>query len=325
MFNNANIKRLRMSNRQTTSNLLMIRPVGFKMNEETAVNNYYQKVVSGLSEDNAQTNALKEFDTFVEVLRTNGVHVTVVEDTQDPETPDSIFPNNWISFHHDGSIALYPMYAENRREERREDIFDVLKSEGFEIDRIIDLTAFESADRFLEGTGSMILDRDNHIVYAAVSERTDLDVLNEFCEEFSYRPVTFHAYQTVNDERLLIYHTNVMMCLTENLAIICLASIDDEDERAQVIDSLKTTGKEIIDITEDQVNHFAGNMLALTNQEEEKLLVMSAAARQSLKDEQVQLINKYYNIISSSLDTIEALGGGSARCMMAEVFLPKNK
>lgn len=312
-----------MMSRQTTSSLLMIRPVSFKMNEQTAVNNYYQKVVEGLSPENAQTRAQEEFDGFVEVLRANGIHVTVVEDTQDPETPDSIFPNNWISFHHDGTVALYPMYAENRRDERREDIYDILKVDGFEIARIADFTAFESSKKFLEGTGSMILDRDNHLVYAAVSERTDIEVLNEFCEEFSYKPVVFHAYQTVNEERLLIYHTNVMMCLTEHLGIVCLDCIDDETERANLVASLQSSEKEILEISESQVNHFAGNMLALTNKDGEQLLVMSAAARQSLTDEQIQLINKYYKIVSSSLDTIEALGGGSARCMMAEVFLPK--
>lgn len=300
----------------------MIRPVSFKMNEQTAVNNYYQKYVEGLTEAEAQKNALNEFDTFVTVLRANGINVIVVDDTDDPATPDSIFPNNWISFHHDGTVGLYPMYAENRRQERREDILDLLDAEGFKIERIIDFTLFETENKYLEGTGSMILDRDNHLVYAAISQRTDIEVLNQFCEEFSYQPVLFQSNHSVDGQRLPIYHTNVMMALTENLGIICLDSIDNQEERKKVIESLQATHKEIIDISEEQVNQFAGNMLSLINKDGEKLLVMSEAARNSLTSEQEKIITTQMKIISSSLNTIEALGGGSARCMMAEVFLP---
>jgi len=311
--------------KQITSTILMIRPVSFRMNAETAVNNYYQKVVEGLTSEQAQVQALAEFDNFVDVLRAHDIKVIVVDDTNDPETPDSIFPNNWISFHHDGSIALYPMYAENRRPERRSDIKDILAEQGFSVERIRDFTSFESVAKYLEGTGSMLLDRDNHIVYAAISGRTDEEVLNAFCEEFSYKAVPFRANQTVNGERLPIYHTNVMMCVTDMLAIVCLASIDDADEKAAVVSSFQSTGKQIIDISEEQVNHFAGNMLALTNPQGEKFLVMSAAALQSLNDDQLAIINAHYEIVSSAIDTIEALGGGSARCMMAEIFLPKTQ
>jgi hypothetical protein len=308
--------------KQITSTILMIRPVSFRMNAETAVNNYYQKVIEGLTPEKAQVQALAEFDKFVDVLRAHDVNVIVVDDTQVPETPDSIFPNNWISFHHDGSIALYPMYAENRRAERRSDIKDILADNGFSVERIKDFTSFESVAKYLEGTGSMLLDRDNHIVYAAISGRTDEEVLEAFCVEFGYKAVPFRANQTVNSERLPIYHTNVMMCVTDKLAIVCLDSIDDADERAAVVNSFQATGKQIIDISEDQVNHFAGNMLALTNPEGKKFLVMSAAALQSLNDDQLAIINTHYMIISRHIDTIEALGGGSARCMMAEIFLP---
>jgi hypothetical protein len=311
--------------RQITSSILMIRPVGFSMNTETAVNNYYQQVIDGLSEEQAQKQALNEFDKFVEILRSHEVEVVVVDDTYDPETPDSIFPNNWLSFHHDGTIALYPMYAESRRLERRDDIQDILADSNFSVERVKDFTFFETKKKYLEGTGSMLLDRDNHIVYAALSARTDAEVLDAFCEEFSYKAVSFQANQTVNGERLPIYHTNVMMCLTDVLAIVWLASIDDLDERNVVVSSLESTNKQIIDSSEDQVNQFAGNMLALKNAHDEQFIVMSNAARQSLHDEQLNIINKHYEIISSSLDTIEALGGGSARCMMAEIFLPKNK
>ena len=303
----------------------MIRPVSFSMNAETAVNNYYQQVIDGLTAAKAQENALAEFDRFVEKLRSHEIEVIVVNDTHDSETPDSIFPNNWISFHHDGSIALYPMYAENRRQERRIDIKDILTKHDFTVERVKDFTSFESVAKYLEGTGSMLLDRDNHIVYAAISGRTDEEVLAAFCEEFSYKTVSFRANQTVNGERLPIYHTNVMMCVTDTLAIVCLDSIDDADERAAVVNSFTSTGKQIIDISEDQVNHFAGNMLALTNPKREKFLVMSAAALESLNDDQLAIINEHYEIIASAIDTIEALGGGSARCMMAEIFLPKTK
>lgn len=311
--------------RQVASCILMIRPVSFKMNTETAVNNYYQKVIDGLTPEKAQEKALLEFDTYANKLRESGIEVIVVEDTQDPETPDSIFPNNWISFHHDGTIALYPMFAENRRLERREDIRDLLRDSGFEVEQVKDFTEFEHQGKNLEGTGSMLLDRDNHIVYSAISDRTDTDVLDVFCEEFSYTPVTFSANQTVKGTRLPIYHTNVMMCLTDKLAVVCLDCIDDTTEKATIINSLKKTGKEIIEISEDQVNRFAGNMLAVKNKDNEEFLVMSAAAHQSLSDAQIKSIESNYKIIFSSLDTIEALGGGSARCMMAEVFLPKTK
>ena len=313
-----------MENKQSTDTLMMIRPVQFRFNEQTAVNNYYQKAIEGLSASEIQLKAAEEFDHFVEKLRSKKINVIVVEDTPDPSTPDSIFPNNWISYHSDGRVGLYPMYAENRRLERRPDILEKLQSkEGLKITEIIDFSKFEKESLFLEGTGSMILDRPNKIVYAAISLRTDEKVLDEFCDKFAYKAVKFVANQTVNGERLPIYHTNVMMCVADDLAILCTDSIDDEAERKAVIESLDRTGKEVIEISEDQKHHFAGNMLQVNGTDGKPYLVMSAAAHQSLNEEQIKRIEKYCEILSSSLDTIEALGGGSARCMMAEVFLPK--
>ncbi len=324
MFYHAHNPRLAMS-RQLTDSVLMIRPVRFTLNPETAVNNYYQQVIDGLGPAEAQTRALAEFDEFAARLRQHGLNVLVVNDTPDPETPDSIFPNNWLSFHHDGTMALYPMFAENRRLERREDMQAIITRQGFVVERIKDFTFFEKEGKFLEGTGSMILDRDNHVVYAAISPRTNPEVLLSFCEAFSYRAVTFQANQTVGGERLPIYHTNVMMCLTDKLAVVCLDSIDDAGERQALQGSLTATGKEIIEITEAQVGHFAGNMLALTNNRGVPHMIMSAAALHSLSAGQKKAIEAHYTIIASPLDTIEALGGGSARCMLAEIFLPKNK
>jgi len=309
--------------KQLTSSILMIRPVGFKLNKETAVNNYYQHVIDGLTEAHAQEQAVGEFDEFVEKLRSRAINVIVVNDTSESDTPDSIFPNNWLSFHDDGTIVLYPMYAENRRLERRTDIKEILAGNNFLVEQVKDFTSFEASGKYLEGTGSMLLDRDNHIVYAALSERTDKEVLDAFCREFSYKAVSFRAYQTVNNERLPIYHTNVMMCLTDKLAIIGLSSIDDDNEREVLVSTVLSTGKQIIDISEAQIEHFAGNMLGLKNSDDKKFIIMSAAALQSLNQEQIVIIEEHYEIIASSLDTIEALGGGSARCMMAEIFLPK--
>ena len=309
--------------KQTTNSILMIRPVAFRMNEQTAVNNYYQKVLDGLLPATVNAKAQQEFDTFVEKLRAVGVDVTVVDDTLDPDTPDSIFPNNWISFHQNGDVALYPMFAENRRHERREEILDLLEEKGFEINNIVDYTSAEEDGFFLEGTGSLLLDRANSKAYCALSPRADEELFIEFCEDFDYAPVIFEAFQTVGSERKLIYHTNVMMCLGETFAVICLDCIDDKKERKMVRDNLKENNKEVITISEDQVNNFAGNMLEVRGADDKRYLIMSAAAHQSLTAKQIEKLEKHAEILSSSLDTIEACGGGSARCMMAEIFLPR--
>lgn len=308
---------------QTTNTILMIRPVQFRMNEQTAVNNYYQQKIEGLTPENANQKAQQEFDGFVERLRSVGVNVIVVDDTKDSDTPDSIFPNNWISFHENAEVVLYPMFAENRRLERREDILDIVEENGFVIDEINDYTSAEQDNIFLEGTGSMILDRENAKVYAALSPRADEELIIEFCEDKDMQPVIFEAYQTVEGERLAIYHTNVMMSVAETFAILCADCIDDKQERKLVINNLKEDGKEVILITEEQVERFAGNMLQIAGKDGQLYMVMSTQAFESLTDDQVKTIEKHCAILHAPLYTIEACGGGSARCMLAEVFLPK--
>jgi len=303
---------------QTTDTVLMIEPIAFGFNEQTAVNNYFQVQQEG----NVQEKALQEFHSFVEKLRSKGINVITIKDTIKPKTPDSIFPNNWVSFHQDGKVVLYPMFAENRRLERREDIINQIK-EQFDVTDIIDYSKIEKEDKYLEGTGSMIFDHDNKIAYGSVSLRLDEKLFRKFCADFGFTPVVFHSYQTAGEERLPIYHTNVMMCVADKFVVICLDCIDDESERQNVIDSIKNSGKELIEISEDQMQNFAGNMLQVQNENGEKFLVMSQSAYKSLKPEQVSAIEKYSEIIYSDLETIETNGGGSARCMLAEVFLPK--
>ena len=307
---------------QCTDTILMIRPASFGYNAQTAVNNYYQKTVEMTAE--LQQQALFEFDAMVGKLVSKSIDVIVVEDTIEPETPDAIFPNNWLSLHRDGIAVLYPMYAENRRLERRKDVLELLENlHGFIIDEIRDYSPNEEDKMYLEGTGSMVLDRTNKIAYASMSERTDPQVLDKVCEDLGFRIVSFHANQTVEEQRLPIYHTNVMMCVGEGFAVVCLDAIDDVDERQEVIASLEETDKEIIEISEDQVSQFAGNMLQVRSRLGSKYLVMSTSAFNSLDQTQKQKISNYAEIIHSPIDTIESLGGGSARCMMAEVFLPK--
>ena len=310
---------------QTTNSILMIRPVAFRMNEQTAVNNYYQKELGNLLPATVNAKAQEEFDAFVKKLRAVGVNVIVVDDTIETDTPDSIFPNNWISFYENGDVVLYPLFAENRREERREDILDVLEDNGFVINEIMDYTSAEEDGFYLEGTGSIVLDRENGKAYCALSPRADEELFIEFCEDFEFYPVLFEAFQTVNDERKLIYHTNVMMCIGETFAVICADCIDDKKERKMVLDSLRGDEKEVILITEAQVNNFAGNMLEVIGADERRYLVMSTSAYQSLTKKQIAQLEEHVTILSSSLDTIEACGGGSARCMMAEIFLPREQ
>lgn len=308
--------------RQTTNTVLMIRPVAFRMNEQTIENNYYQKVLENTTPETVNFKAIQEFDALVEKLKNVGVNVIIVQDTKETDTPDSIFPNNWISFHETGDVALYPMFAENRRLERREDILDLLEDEGFEITEVMDYTSAEEDNVFLEGTGSLILDREFNKAYCAISPRSDEELMIEFCEDFDMSPILFEAFQTVDGERKPIYHTNVMMSIAETFAILCPDAIDDKSERKMVLENLKADGKEVIFITEDQVNHFAGNMLQVRGANDKRYLVMSSSAFNSLTQVQIDKIEKHCEILHSNLDTIEACGGGSARCMMAEVFLP---
>ncbi|MEE9363261.1 MAG: arginine deiminase-related protein [Cellulophaga sp.] len=309
---------------QITNTILMIRPVNFRMNEQTAVNNYFQEELD-LDAKAVNTLAQEEFDAFVIALRSKGVNVIVEEDTVEPNTPDSIFPNNWISFHADGAIGLYPMFAENRRNERREEILDNLEKQGYIITQTVDYSSAEDEGVFLEGTGSILLDRVNRKAYCALSERADEELFIEFCEDFEYTPVIFKANQTEDGKRMAIYHTNVMMCMAEEFSVICLDTIDDKKERKNVVNHLKQDNKKIITITEVQMYHFAGNMLQVLGADDKRFLVMSTAAYTILTPAQIKSFEKYGEIIHSSLKTIETCGGGSARCMMAEVFLPKEK
>jgi hypothetical protein len=298
---------------QNTNKILMIRPVGFTYNAETAGNNLFQ--IAG-NADNAQEKALEEFDAFVDLLRKNNINVAVINDTPEPHTPDSIFPNNWISFHENNTAVLYPMYAENRRAERKQHVKDFI-GKNFNKNNLVDFSGFEKENLFLEGTGSMVLDRENKIAYACISPRTNKKVLDIFCDKMNYTACTFEA----NDESgHQIYHTNVMMCVADKFVVICLDSISNEEEKLQFIKTIKQTSKEIIAISLKQMNSFAGNMLQLKNAKGEKILVMSQQAFQSLNRLQIAALEKYNRLIYSDLKIIETNGGGSARCMIAEVF-----
>lgn len=306
---------------QITDSIFMVRPVQFYRNEQTAVNNYFQQEAGDITRTQIQKHALEEFDLFVDKLRLNKVHVEIFEDTRSSETPDSIFPNNWLTMHDDGLIMTYPMFAENRRKERRPDIIDQLKTEFF-VDHIYSFADWEKQGKFLEGTGSLILDRPNKVAYAALSERTSVEVLDEFCRLTHYTAITFQAMQTVDEERLPIYHTNVMMSVGENFAVVCLDCIDDPVERAKVEFNLNKTGKEIIAISEEQVKNFAGNILMVRNANGKPIIVMSQAAHSSYTGRQLKLLENHGEILSSPIPTIEKYGGGGVRCMMAEIFLP---
>ena len=300
-----------------TGKILMVRPICFGYNEETAVNNHYQKN-SNKSDYEIQKNALIEFDNMVEKLRNTGIEVKILQDTKIPYTPDSIFPNNWFSTHSNNITILYPMFAKNRRLERREDLYDFF--ENAQELKILDYSNLENENIFLEGTGSLVLDRKNKKAYCSLSERANEKLLDIFCEDMGYKKMVFQSYQTINSERKLIYHTNVMMAIAENYAIICADAIDDISERENILKELKNDGKEIIYISEKQVENFLGNAIELKNKEGRSILVMSLRAFKSLELEQKNIIEKYSEILSVDVSTIEDHGGGSARCMIAELF-----
>ena len=309
--------------KQITDTVLMIRPVRFRTNEETIVNNYFQKGIN-ITQEEINRKAQQEFDTLVQKLREVGVHVIQVEDIYEQDTPDSIFPNNWISFHNNGDVAIYPMFAENRRRERREDILDIVEEAGFEIENVFDYTEAEDEGIFLEGTGVMVLDRIHRKAYCALSPRASEELFIEFCEDFEYTPVIFRAFQKTDGELKPIYHTNVMMALGRTFAIVCLDTIEDKKERKNVLNHLKEDKKEIITISREQVDYYAGNMLEVKGKEH-SYLVMSQTAYESLTPQQIEAIERHTQILYSDLSTIEICGGGSARCMLAEVFLPHSK
>ena len=298
---------------QTTAKLLMVRPANFAFNEQTAENNYFQQ-----KSDQTQVaeKALAEFDALVKLLKANDVDVVVVQDTPEPWTPDSIFPNNWFSSHFGGELVLYPIYAENRRLERKEHVLNLLKR-GFNHNKVVDLTHWEEEGEFLEGTGSMILDRRKHIAYCCRSPRTSEKVLSEFCSVMNYQPIVFDAFDKNGNQ---IYHTNVIMNIGMQVAVICLESIKDENDRKKIVSHLTSTGKIIVDISLEQVDSFVGNMLEVRSRNGTPITVMSSAAHNALTYEQENTISTFSKIISSDLQTIEKNGGGSARCMIAEIF-----
>lgn len=306
--------------RTTTSTILMIRPVRFGSNPQTAESNRFQKFGETAGDGSVQALARTEFDRMVETLRGEGVEVLVFEDTPEPHTPDSIFPNNWLTTHADGTLITYPMEAENRRGERREDVIEGLRRRhGFRVDRRIDFHEHETAGRILEGTGSLVLDRRNRTAYACLSSRTDEGLLNEWCELTGYRPVSFRAVDRGAD----IYHTNVMMCIGDGFAVVCLDSIPDDGERGTVAESLESNGLEVVAISADQMRAFAGNMLAVADREGRQVLAMSQRAREALEADQVARLERHARLVSSPIPTIEDCAGGSVRCMMAEIFLPR--
>jgi len=307
---------------QSADLLLMIRPASFRMNEETAVNNAYQQ--SAEDGADAVAKAQAEFDGLVEALRDQGITVFVQEDDPQADTPDALFPNNWVSFHSDGRVGLYPMFAVNRRRERREDVLmRVSTDHGRELEEIVDFTEFEEHDVFLEGTGSLILDRLNRVAYASLGPRTDEQAAHHFCEAFGYDLMAFTASQTAGDTSEPIYHTNVMLAIGSEWAVVCDEIIRDEDERHAVLHALADSGRTVIRITGEQVNGFAGNVLEVRNEQGERFIAMSSAAHAAFTPEQRKTLTGFATLVHAPIPTIEKLGGGSVRCMLAEVFLPQ--
>jgi hypothetical protein len=294
--------------------ILMVRPYQFYFNQQTASNNFFQ---SNINIENANELAIAEFDAMVEKLRAHQIKVNVVQDTKDPSTPDSIFPNNWISTHAGGTLCLYPMYAENRRAERKLSVIEFLQA-NYKIENVLDITDLEKEGKFLEGTGSMVLDHQNKIAYGCLSERLDKEAFISWCDKMQFKPIAFKA---VDDKAQPIYHTNVMMCMANQFVVICLDSIPNEQEKQMLVNSFDQTNKEVIDISQDQLNHFAGNMLQVFDIAEKPHLIMSEQAHTSLHPAQLKSLEKYNPLLTISIPTIEALGGGSTRCMMAEIHL----
>ncbi len=308
-----------MAESQLASMVLMIRPVRFESNPQTAESNRFQEDPDATPGEQ-QAAAICEFDGLVDALRDAGVQVIVVDDTPTPHTPDSIFPNNWITTHADGRVVLYPMEAENRRDERRSDVIDRLHDAGYQVNEIVDFSAHEDAGRFLEGTGSMVLDRSNRIAYACVSSRTHIDALGDFAQRMDYEIVSFDA---VDSDGVPIYHTNVMMSLGEEFAVICADAIPRDEQREAVLRRLRETGHDIVSLSYDQLHAFAGNLLELANADGQHVIAMSEQALRSLDDDQVARLRGYGRLVSAPIDSIEQSAGGSVRCMLAEVHLPR--
>lgn len=298
---------------------MMVRPANFGFNEETASNNAFQTNDTSLTSGEIQALAVKEFDALVATLTDHGIEVTVFEDSSDPVKPDAVFPNNWITSHPSGVLITYPMYAPIRRLERSQKIITNLEKR-FEVQASFDFSHYEDEERFLEGTGSMILDRVNKLSYACLSPRTDMGILDKFCQLTGYKKVAFHSVDENNQD---IYHTNVMMAMGDTFVVICMATIRDAREAALLAHNFEVTGKEVVDLSLAQMHAFAGNMLQVSNASGDTFLVMSEQAYQSLTDRQVRQIESHTSILYSPIPTIEKYGGGSVRCMMAELFLRK--
>ena len=296
----------------------MIRPAAFGYNEETAESNSFQSKLS-LSKEEVQQKALEEFDAMVQLLKEHDIDVIVLDDTKEPIKPDAIFPNNWFSTSPNGIVSIFPMYASSRRAEKRKDILKWL-SENFAVKDVQDWSEFEKEERFLEGTGSMVIDHDNKMIYASVSERTSIPVLEKFASANGFQAIVFLA---TDKEGNPVYHTNVMMTLGENFAVLCERAIDEEWELIAVRQILESTNHTIIPITREQMHAFAGNMLEVKNKKGEKFLLMSQTAYDSLRKEQKQMLEAYSTLLPISIPTIEQTEGGSVRCMMAEIFLEK--
>jgi len=304
--------------RQTTPHILMVRPANFGFNEETAASNAFQIRDGHMTADEMRTHAMAEFDGFVAKLRAAGVNVIVADDSNIPIKPDAVFPNNWVTFHQEGFIVTYPMFAPTRRNERQESVIDTVLAQGFRSDARFHFEDNEAKSRFLEGTGSIIFDHANRLAYACLSPRTDASLLEELCEKIGYQKVVFHSVDANGQD---IYHTNVMMAMGETFVVICLDTVRDNDERSMLETTFGETNKEIVDISLDQMNAFAGNMLQVQNLEGQTILVMSSTAYHALNPDQIAQLERHTQVLHSPINTIETYGGGSARCMMAEVFL----
>jgi hypothetical protein len=299
----------------------MVRPTGFTYNEETAVNNHFQNLIKNINSKKVTENAIKEFDEMVALLENKGVSVHVVDPKGNKNNPDAVFPNNWFSIHEDGTRIIYPMFAKSRRKERILDIFKSLeKNILFNFKKNIDLTFYEDENLFLEGTGSMVLDRVNKIAYATLSERTSLKVLRDFSKKMRYKMVYFDSFHDSKDKKSPIYHTNVMLSVGNHFAVVCSNTISDRIEKFKLLESFEISGKEVVEISVSQMNNFAGNILQVMGSNETPLIVISKTAFKSMEKAQLSKLEKYGELIVPSLETIETYGGGSARCMMAELF-----
>ncbi|MBX2844372.1 MAG: amidinotransferase [Flammeovirgaceae bacterium] len=302
-----------------TSHIMMVRPSSFGVNLQTSSTNAFQSLIPQLDADEIQEKAIEEFDNMVKTLKKNGINVAVIFDSKEPEKPDAIFPNNWVTFQEDGTVVLFPMFAPNRRFERRRSILDLIGTQ-FKIKSEIDLSHYEEDEVFLEGTGSMILDKVNKVCYACISERTCPELLNEYCEKFNYKLLSFEA---LDENNIPIYHTNVMLSVADKFAVVCLESVKNPKEKEILVKQFKNTNKDIIDISFNQMKCLASNVIELENEKGENILVMSQRAEHSFSNEQLQVIKKYSKIVAVPIPTIEKIGGGGTRCMIAEIFLPE--